>query len=233
MDSTNERFPKAIADIWFAIKNEVIWAHGRWIIYRQLYGTSSERVEILNRSAPDFFNIVQHIFLHDIQLTLSKLGDPVESRGEKNLTLKALGQAIHELGETQLFATLTPLISRFDRACVKLRHRRNKSIAHLDLRTMLGAKVTPLAGPSRKEIEDALDALRGVMNCIELHFIESQTFYEELIMQTDGVHLIRMLQRGLRYKDLVRTKVIPPDDIRKVFSERSKPTHDTNQIDLT
>ena len=59
-------------------------------------------------------------------------------------------------------------------ACAKGRERRNKRIAHFDMQTMLKAKAA-LRGPSREEIEVALEALRSVMNCIARHFIGTQT----------------------------------------------------------
>jgi hypothetical protein len=197
--------------------SEVIWLHGRWIIYRQLFGTSPERVDVLNRSASTFFNILQKTLLHDVQLSLSKLGDPAGSGSRKNLTLAALVEQLESAGESAVVAKLKQLVATFDDACKKLRYRRNKWIAHFDLNTMLGSKVTLLEGPSRAEIEAALEALRQAMNCVELHYTESQTMYDHFVMNHDGEHLISTLMQGLRYRELIREKVIPHDDLRKNF----------------
>lgn len=191
--------------------------HGRWIIYRQLYGTSQEHIDILNRSASTFFNVIQKTMLHDVQLSLSKLGDPAGSGKRKNLTLAALVLELEDTGENLVVSKLVPLLKNFDDACKNLRHRRNKWIAHFDLETMLQSKVKPLEGPSRAEIETALAALRDVMNCVELHYTESQTAYEHFIMNNDGEYLISTLKQGLRYRELVKEKVIAHDDLRKNF----------------
>ena len=217
MTTTDLRFPAAIHDLWTILKSEAVWLHGRWIIYRQLFGTSPERVDVLNRSASTLFNILQNTLLHDVQLSLSKLGDPAGSGARENLTLDALVEQLESAGETAVVAKLRPLVTSFADACKKLRHRRNKWIAHLDLNTMLGSKVTPLEGPSRAEIEAALEALRQTMNCVELHYTESQTIYEHFVMNHDGEHLISTLMQGLRYRELVREKVITHDDLRKNF----------------
>lgn len=217
MTDTDARFPAGIHDLWITIRAEVVWVHGRWIIYRQLYGTSQERIDVLNRSASTFFNVFQKTLLHDVQLSLSKLGDPAGSGKRKNLTLAALVVELEGIGESSVVSKLLPLVTTFDDACKNLRHRRNKWIAHFDLGTMLQSKVKPLEGPSRAEIETALAALRDVMNCVELHYTESQTAYEHFIMNNDGEYLISTLKQGLRYRELVKEKVIAHDDLRKNF----------------
>jgi hypothetical protein len=217
MTENDLRFPAAIRDIWSGLRSEIMWLHGRWIIYRQLYGTSPSRLEILNTSASTFFNILQFALLHDVQLSLSKIGDRAGSGSRKNMTLDALKQQLEEVGELQVVAKVTPLLKTYDTSCEKVRNRRNKWIAHFDLQTMLASKVTPLEGPSRAEIETALKALREVMNCVELHYTNSQTAYEHFMMTHDGEALLFMLMRGIRYKELVDEGVVDFDDIRKRF----------------
>jgi hypothetical protein len=198
MTQIDTRYPTYILDIWSALKAEVVWLRGRWIIYCQLFGTSSERVDILNRSASTFFNVIQKTMLHDVQLSLSKLGDPAGSGARKNLTLDTLAGQLNRADEAELCAKLKPLIEEFDATCEKLRHRRNKWIPHFDLETMLKAKAKPLEGPSRNEIEASLAVLRELMNLVELHYTDSQTVYEHFIMNHDGDYLISTLKQGLR-----------------------------------
>ena len=222
MTTTDPHYPVAIHDLWATLKAEVVWLHGRWIIYRQLHGTSQERVDVLNRSAATFFNVLQKILLHDVQLSLSKLGDPAGSGSRKNLTLAALVESLEGAGESLVAGKLRPLVATFDSTCKELRHRRNKWIAHFDLNMMLGSKVEALEGPSRTEIEAALEALRKVMNCVELHYTESQTMYEHFVMNQDGEYLVSTLIQGLRYREFVKEKVIAHDDLRKNFKYEVK-----------
>ena len=217
MSTVDPRIPLPIHDLWATLQREVVWLHGRWIIYRQLYGTSPERIDILNRSASTFFNVLQENLLREVQLSLSKLGDPAGSGTRTNLTLEALVEQLANAGEITVVAKLRPLVATFDGACAKLRHRRNKWIAHFDLKTMIDSKVSPLEGPSRREIEAALAALREAMNCVQLFYTGSQMAYEHFSINNDGEHLLSVLKQGLRYRQLVIERVVPHDDLRKNF----------------
>ena len=217
MTIVDPRIPLAVHDLWSALEAEVVWLHGRWIIYRQLYGTSSERIQLLNESAGTFFNVLNQTLLHDVQLSLSKLGDPAGTGARTNMTLAALVEAFKNCSENEIVAKVEPLLAAFNASCSKIRHRRNKWIAHFDRTTMLGSKVNPRQGPSRNEIEVALEALRNFMNCVQLHYLESQTMYSDFVMDSDGEHLIFALKRAVRYKQLVKDKIIPHDDLRNHF----------------
>lgn len=212
-------YPAEVQTLWTALHKEVVWLHGRWIIYRQLYGTSSERVKLLNESAGTFFNILQNTLLHDVQLSLSKIGDPAGKGKNKNLTLDALIEQLRALGEDVIADKLDPIVANFATACSKLRNRRNKWIAHFDLATMTSQTTSSRMGPSRTEIEEALAALRDAMNCVDLHYRDTQTMYEHFAMQSDGEALIYSLMRGRRYKELVANGAIPKTDFRTRFKD--------------
>ncbi|MDO9611742.1 MAG: hypothetical protein Q7J33_07875 [Serpentinimonas sp.] len=94
MTTIDPRFPHEIHALWGTLDTEITWLHGRWIIYRQLYGTSPDRVELLNKSAGTFFNMLQDVLLHDVQLSLSKIGDPAGSGSRENVTLFALPESV-------------------------------------------------------------------------------------------------------------------------------------------
>lgn len=204
-----------IDDVWRAIDYQVSWLHGRWAIYRQLYGTSKARVEILNRTAGTFAHMLQDVLLDDVQLGLAKLGDPavthVKGLPVENLTLANLCKLIVASGV--VIVELEPLLTAYGAACARARDRRNKRIAHFDLDTMLRPTAS-LMGPSRTEIENALEALRNVMNRVALHYTGSQTAYDLIVLDSDGDNLLGMLKRGLRYQEMVKDGAIPRDDLR-------------------
>jgi len=145
-----------IDDVWRSIDYEVSWLHGRWAIYRQLYGTSEARIDMLNRSAGTFAHMLQDVLLDDVQLGLAKLGDPATTRVKgaavENLTLSNLCQLVTAAGT--LATELPLLLATYADASANARERRNKRIAHFDLETMLRRKAS-LQGPSRTEIETA------------------------------------------------------------------------------
>lgn len=96
----DSRYPDKIRKLWTTLHRETIWLHGRWIIYLQLFGTNEQRVQLLNESGGTFFKLLKDILLHDVQLTLSKLGDPAVSCKKENMTLRALYEVLlKDLGE--------------------------------------------------------------------------------------------------------------------------------------
>lgn len=212
------RFPEAVRELWAELSAKVVWLHGRWIIYRQLFGTNKDRVELLNEAAGTVTWILQDLLLHDVQLELSKVGDPAGGRDRTNLSVRRLQVSLRDAGESVLALRMEPPLVEFEAACAELRHRRNKWIAHSDLKTLLEARATPLLGPSRQEIEDALTALRQIMHCVELEYTGSQTAYEHFVMNEDGEHLLSALIRAKRYNELVSEGVVARDDLRKRFS---------------
>ena len=216
MTVVDSSFPPAVAELWPVLFREIVWLHGRWIMYRQLYGTSPERLDLLRNCAETFFDIAHNMLLHDVQLSISKLGDPANGyRGKQNLTLHALRQAVAESGNQLLLNDLDKELEHFANASAMIRNRRNTWIAHYDRPTMLEAEIKPLTGPSRAEIEQALAALRAIMNLVELRFTNTTTAYEQFTMTDDGDSLIATLQRGLRYRQLVKERVISHDDLSK------------------
>ncbi|MGH8234569.1 MAG: hypothetical protein ACREPU_10300 [Rhodanobacteraceae bacterium] len=133
------------------------------------------------------------------------------------MTLKALHQALVLAGHPVAADKMRGPLDIFNAERSKVRKRRNKWIAHFDLSTMLSEHVNPRVGPSREEIELALSALRDTMNAISVHFTETTIAYEHFSMHSDGEALLYVLRRGVRYQELVTSKVIPRDDYCKRF----------------
>lgn len=53
------------------------------------------------------------------------------------------------------------------------------------------------------------------MNCVSLHYTESQTAYDDLLMSQDGDHLLSTLAKAKRYRELVAEGTISKDDFRR------------------
>lgn len=206
-------FPAELQPIWNALTPEITWLHGRWIIYRQLFGTSPKRIEMLNEAAGTFFFVIQAVLLDEVQLTLGKLGDPAEQGRNRNMTLASLRDIVMQLGHSNLCRRLDVLLSTFDERCNRIRVRRNKRLAHYDFETLMNARSEPLEGASRQEIEDALASLREFVNEIERHFTNGMTAYEHFMLRDDGEALVATIMRGLRYEELARTQRIAWSDL--------------------
>lgn len=209
--------PKQIGDEWSFLHSEVICLHGRWRVYCDLYGKSAARINLLNRAAPGFFGILQGMWLNDVQLTLSKLGDPAGTGERTNLTLERFLQVVSAICRPQLSAKLTQLVAEYRTACQKVTERRNKDIAHFDYKIHVKPerKAEILPGPSRREIDAALCALRQFMRAVCEHFGHTYMVYEAFSPLGGANQLLHLMKEGLRYEEHVEAGTIDKIDISK------------------
>ena len=207
--------PANIEDIYQELQGEILWLHGRWIIYRQLFAQSEKRLDLLNACGASFFYVIEEVLHGDVLLSLCKLTDPASTRTRAgnfdNLSLQQLHQQV-EAVEPHLAARLKKLLDTLDDKCRDFRAWRNKRLAHADLVTAMQSGVHPLPGISRQMIEDALTLIREYMNTIEGHYCNNRVAYNLFIMNKDGHALVSILIDGLRYRELQGERKIPYDD---------------------
>ena len=207
--------PSDIDEVFGLLKKEITWLHARWIVYRQLFGRSNKRIDLLNECAPALFYVIQDVLIGEMQVSLSKLTDPARSGKFDNLSLEQLQKQMEGLGEPQLAARLRELLDELHSRCTPFRAWRNKQLAHLDLSTAMKSNPDPLPGISRQMIEEALELVREYMNEIQRRYCHSETGYEHFIMAGgDGEALVAVLRSGMRYEEHVTEKNLALDDWR-------------------
>ena len=187
--------------------------HAYWLVFTQLFMGPQEQLDLLDRSAGFFFRVVQDALATDIQLTVSKLADPAESRGGKdqNATIEHLLKDVLHL-DASLKSELMTLYETFRDASKPLRDLRNKVIAHLDLPTATKT-VPPPPEATIKEVRAALDALAAFMNAVQTHFGEPPTAYGMFGMMGAGPkELVAMLRTADQHIELQRAGKIPWDN---------------------
>jgi len=62
-----------LGKLHYALWNEIAWLHIKWAQYLALFGTTPERLELLNCAAPLFFRIVQDTLWEDTVLHLTRV----------------------------------------------------------------------------------------------------------------------------------------------------------------
>ena len=213
-------------EMWKALDIEVTSLHARWLVYRQLYGTSESVIDILNNSASTFFFLLNDTLLRDIQLSLCMLGDPAESgigkNKKENLSLWAIQKEI-KVHDLQPASDVCRHITLYEDSIKGIRKSRNRWIAHYDRDTILKKKVEPLMHASRSEIETALCALRNVMNCISEQCLQVKQGYEYTSLNEDGETLIHVLKYGLRYKELINSGIVDIQDAIDLLHQNTPP----------
>jgi hypothetical protein len=183
-----------LGQLHYELWNDLAWIHAKWKQYRQLFATSDDTIAILNKTAPSFFYFSGSILFDDVLLHIARLTDPPDTGGRTNLTLQRLPPAV---AEAPLRGTTESLLQQVLEQTAFARDRRNRRIAHRDLLTARGLHPNPLAQASRQDVENALRAMRELMNVVEMQFENSTTAYEAFIGDGGGDALVAWLRRGL------------------------------------
>lgn len=172
------------------LRNQTTWLRMKWDLFLQLYATSHERIELLNRAASGFFASLQYIMQDDLVLGIARLLDPPRSRGRDNVSLS---QLVNLIINEKLAAETSRKLDELRSVATPLMQRRNRRIAHLDLRTFQNADYLPPA--QRLEIEESIRRIEEIMSLIERHYLGSVT--ERPRVHGDANTLAYFLNRGL------------------------------------
>lgn len=194
-----------IGTVYSALWQEVTWIHKKWAQYVELFGTSAERIELLNQAAPSMFRTVQDTLWEDVLLHLARLTDPPKSSGKSNLSVRHLAELV---GTSLIGGSVAPLAEATLVSCEFARDWRNRRLAHRDLDLALGQSVQPLAAASRASVKVALAALDELLNSISGHYLDSTTMFDLGPSGEDAVSLLYLLRDGLesRAERLARVK---------------------------
>ncbi len=183
-----------LGKLYHSLLKEITWLHIKWQEYRELYGTSSKRVDLLNSAAPLFFRITQDVLWEDLLLSLARLTDPPISCGKENLTIKAIPKLISDASFRKVIASL---VSEADVGVSFARDWRNKHIAHRDAKIALGVELEPLSPTSRQMVGNAIKAIDKVMNTVSEKYL-NRTIMFDLIHHSNGaVSLLYVVRDGL------------------------------------
>jgi len=185
-------------EIFEHLKQEVILLHARWAVYKQLYASGKDNVDLLNRHASNVFYLYQFLLIDDFSLTLSKLTDSSSTYGQDNLSLEQLILRLEEGGSNELTVELRRRFAELKNSCEKFRLLRNKRIAHIDLSHRLQVAEEQLPVTSREDIKISLKLLSDFMNKIEENMFGAYTDYDGILtpLDSDGDALLRALRRA-------------------------------------
>ena len=192
---------------------ELAWIHRKWEEYVVLFGTSPERVALLNEAAPSFCRLIQDSLWEDVLLHIARLTDPPASVGKSNLSLPALA-ALVDRPSTKAEVEAKILVCLASTAFA--RDWRNRHIAHRDLRLALAGSSQPLAPASRLLVGTALDDLAAVLNCIAKDYLDSESFFRGGPEIGGALELLYILHEGVaalreRRARLERGEISPAD----------------------
>lgn len=196
---------EALGPIYTALVDEVIWIHAKWLEFRKLLAKSPERIDLLNESAGFFLCVVQDVLWDDVLLHLTRLTDPPKSAGKENLTIRWLPTLIDD---RQLACEVGRLVDVAVERCAFARDRRNRSLAHSDLRLALQSpQAQELAPASRETTGNALAAIAAVLNRIEGRYFDSEVAFGHFVAWLDADQLVYHLGVASHYEEGSRRRL--------------------------
>ena len=189
--------PQLIKEVYEPLQQEVQGLHREWLMFRQVYGTSNGRIDLVTRVAGSFFAVVQRALYHQSLLSLFRLTDPVAYGKRLNLTLERLADVVQADG-APIAGAMSSTLAQIRTLLKPHEDVRNKIIAHNDLLTTptLYDGTSKLTGPSRQTVEDCLGHIRRLMNTVSKHYEDTtvEYFSAEFPPLGDGETLIRRLR---------------------------------------
>jgi hypothetical protein len=189
-------FPPTTGELAYELSSSITFLHLKWKLFRALFGTSQERIDLLNQTAPAFFAYVGQIMFNDVVLAIARLTDPPGTGKHENACLARLITLLApHIGATELAGWQSDL-ALLHTAVEPLRETRNRYLAHDDLATTLNYHPRPMPGVSRTQVETMLRRIRGLFESIEEKFRGSHTSHE-FIDADGGEQLIATLQRAI------------------------------------
>jgi hypothetical protein len=195
--------PHTFQELLEEIDQEAYMIHATWKIFRQLFGTNKDRVELLNHSIPSVAGVLQQTLAEWVIVSICRLCDPAMQGKNENLTLPRLVGALDPVSDVALKPLLDTQLAEIETKVAPLRAHRHKRLAHKDLHAAIprtDADILP--GVSRKAIEDALQSIRTALNTINQAYLDTEVAYAAPILAGDGDVLLLYLQMAERLFEL-------------------------------
>jgi AbiU2 len=149
------------------VRDDLEWLRHKWSEFQQLFDKGQERIELLNKVASNFFYFLNKLLFEDAMLHLCRLTDPAETMGHANLTLMRLAESIPD---QDFRAHVGKDADEVRRKCEFARKWRDKRLAHTDLTSFRNEHASPLPSVTSKNIEDALQSMRAMLDSVEQHY---------------------------------------------------------------
>ena len=199
-----EKLGPKLGPMFHALSDDVAWLQVKWAEYRELFGTSPERIELLNSAAGLFFRILQDTLWEDALLHLARLTDPPKTRGKHNLTIRALPELCDD---PALRLRVSRLVDDTLAATAFARDWRNRHIGHRDLVLALESAAKPLSPASRGDVSAALSAIHRVFNELTELVFDSALADDVITPATGAEALLYVIRDGLEANDARRGRI--------------------------
>jgi hypothetical protein len=191
------------------LKIQLVTLHSRWHEYKNLFGHSQERVDLLNQCAGGFFYSIQFSMLQHIELCIVRLLDPANQRqSAKNMTFERLVHFAEAVYQQSQVSDLSKMLKHALECSSRLRRRRNKAVAHLDVEAIQNEDQVILEWPRIEEVDASLEVLVDLSNAFEQISGLPIMCYELADTFAGSEAVVNHLTNSLRLKQLVKDGVL-------------------------
>jgi hypothetical protein len=187
---------EALGTVYYRLYGQCVWLHMKWREYALLFTEGEDTIDLLNKSAPGFFHVVQETLFRDVLLHMCRLTDPPTTgrSARANLTLLMLPALVSD----DLRTTLNRSIEDVKRKTEFARDWRNRRIGHTDLLLALNQSTHPLPPADHRVVTSAVAAISQALNTVEGHYSEGGPVGYEVASTLGGADsLLSILKRGL------------------------------------
>jgi hypothetical protein len=173
---------------------DLAWLNVKWAQYTELFGSKSERVALLNETAPLFFRIVQDTLLEDVLLHIARLTEHSRTKGRnEKLTIHTLPAFVDPRIRNRV-SYAVKIAQQKATTCLDWRHRH---IAHRNVALAL-KEAKPLGPITLQYVRDALAAIAEVLNEVHKHYVESGIGFVTPDRAGGAVELLYVIKDGLK-----------------------------------
>jgi hypothetical protein len=164
--------------------------HLKWNEFKTLFSAGTEKIELLNKTAPGFFWLTQNAWWHDIVLHIFRMSDD-DRKVLSILKLKVPSALVDEF-KVKIHAL---------KAATKFAHKlRNEYIAHRNREVAL--QVRPIPDSSLQQVQTAIAAIDDALHLVDQHFTKRlPTMYDRLDIRGGSKSLLWIVRRGLVARD--------------------------------
>jgi hypothetical protein len=204
LNDISDKIPENTRKIFSLLSGEALWLREKWVNYNYLYGHSQERIDVLNKAGSTFFYILDHLFIDDLILSLSRLTDRAEGK-DSNLSLELV--KLDSNSQFDLVQKLKPLFEGLRQNTANIRKHRHKRIAHNDFDTTVQHGEL-LPSVSREMIEEVIIQIENYLNTFNHYFTNYRLMHEALTLHRGADILFSKLIKAKVYDLLEKEGVI-------------------------
>ena len=178
-----------------ALNNDYYW-------YKALFGTSSERVEILKKAAGSIAAVVDEAMYDEVLARIARLLDRESTFGKKNLSLKRLVMVCEKNQSIarDVINSVKSQIDAIDLEANKICFLRDKALSHNDLK-YVSEDSKGYGRPSRAEINHVIELMERLCNTIRLSKDMPECDYSPAGQKAHDNRLFFALEKGLEILD--------------------------------